>query len=83
MVRTGNFTALDCLFLCFVFMYLKQNAFEMTNGVESHASTQLHMNGLTNKTRGDQTPDRDELKEAGTKHPNAQGVKNEVTEQAW
>lgn len=66
-------------------MYLKQNAFEMTNGVKSHAGTQLHMNGLTNKTREEeQSPDRDELKEAGNPPSNAQGVQNDkITEHTW
>lgn len=67
-------------------MYLKQNTFEMTSGGESPASAQLHVNGLTNKTREEeQSPDREELKEAGSEHQsNAQGVQNDkITEHAW
>ncbi|KAI3377558.1 hypothetical protein L3Q82_008726 [Scortum barcoo] len=64
-----------------------ENTFEMTNGGESPASTQLHVNGLTNKTRGGEPrPDRDELREAGLKHQsNAQRVQsNKMTEQhSW
>lgn len=58
----------------------------MTNGGESTASTQLHVNGVTNKTRGEErSPDRDELKEVGSNlQMNAQGVQNDkITEQAW
>lgn len=62
---------------------LKQNTFEMTNGVKSHSSDQLHMTGSTKKTREKQSPDRDELKEAGTKRPPAEGGQNEATEQTW
>lgn len=58
----------------------------MTNGGESPVSTQLHVNGLTNKTRDEeQIPDRAELKKAGsTLQRNAQGVQNDkITEQVW
>nr|XP_046246081.1 LIM domain only protein 7b isoform X3 [Scatophagus argus] len=62
-----------------------QNTFEMTSGGESPASTQLHVNGLTNKFREEQSPDRDEMKAAtGSKPQSAQVVQNDkITEQAW
>ncbi|XP_040894523.1 LIM domain only protein 7-like isoform X2 [Toxotes jaculatrix] len=61
------------------------NTFQMTNGGESPASTQLNANALTNKTREQQSSERDELKEAGSKpRSNAQGVQNDkITEQDW
>ncbi|KAM9366993.1 LIM domain only protein 7-like [Symphorus nematophorus] len=62
------------------------NMLEMTNGGKSPASTQLHVNGLTNKTREEErSPDRAKLKEAGSKPQiNAQGLQNEkITEKAW
>uniref|UniRef100_A0A8C4IDX0 LIM domain only protein 7 n=1 Tax=Dicentrarchus labrax TaxID=13489 RepID=A0A8C4IDX0_DICLA len=63
-----------------------ENTFEMTTGGESRASAQLHVNGLTNKTReAERIPDRDELKEAGSRpQSNAQRVQNNnITERAW
>ncbi|XP_029982849.1 LIM domain only protein 7-like isoform X2 [Sphaeramia orbicularis] len=62
------------------------NACEMTSGVESPASTQLHVNGGTNKTRTDeQSPGTKELKEAETHaHSNAQGAQNDkISEEDW
>ncbi|XP_042349193.1 LIM domain only protein 7b isoform X2 [Plectropomus leopardus] len=64
----------------------RKNTFEMTNGGGGPASTQLHVNGLTNKSREEeQSPDRDELKEAGSKpQSRAQGEQHDkITEQAW
>ncbi|XP_035508239.1 LIM domain only protein 7b isoform X2 [Morone saxatilis] len=63
-----------------------ENTFEMTTGGESRASAQLHVKGLTNKTReAEWIPDRDELKEAGSRpQSNAQRVQNDnITERAW
>ncbi|XP_068587088.1 LIM domain only protein 7b isoform X2 [Cebidichthys violaceus] len=63
-----------------------QNTFEMASGGESPAGTQLYVNGLTNKTREEeQSPDRDELKEAGSKpQSNAQGAQHDKnSEHAW
>ncbi|KAM6950209.1 LOW QUALITY PROTEIN: LIM domain only protein 7-like [Lycodopsis pacificus] len=59
------------------------NTFEMTDGGESPASTQLYVNGLTNKTREEQS--RDELKEVGLKpQSNAQGEQRDKnSEHAW
>ncbi|XP_075934069.1 LIM domain only protein 7b [Anarhichas minor] len=61
-----------------------QNTFEMTDGGESPASTQLYVNGLTNKTR-EEEQSRDELKEAGSKpQSNAQGEQHDKnSEHAW
>ncbi|XP_031702491.1 LIM domain only protein 7b isoform X2 [Anarrhichthys ocellatus] len=60
------------------------NTFEMTDGGESPASTQLYVNGLTNKTREEEQT-RDELKEAGSKpQSNAQGEQHDKnSEHAW
>ncbi|XP_068430443.1 LIM domain only protein 7-like [Clinocottus analis] len=66
--------------------HFKTNTFEMTDGGESPASAQLYVNGLTNKTRDEeQSPDQDELKEAGSKpQSNAQGERHDKnSEQAW
>ncbi|XP_071345409.1 LIM domain only protein 7-like isoform X3 [Trachinotus anak] len=63
-----------------------QKTFQVTSGGESPASTQLHVNALSNKFREEeQSPDRDELKQAGAKpQSNAQGVQNEKTaERDW
>ncbi|KAF0043083.1 hypothetical protein F2P81_004420 [Scophthalmus maximus] len=62
-----------------------QNPFQMTNGGEGPASTQLHVYALTNKTREEeQSPDGDELKEAGSQSQgDAQGAKSDVAEQDW
>uniref|UniRef100_A0A4W6CF75 PDZ domain-containing protein n=1 Tax=Lates calcarifer TaxID=8187 RepID=A0A4W6CF75_LATCA len=59
------------------------NTIQMTNGGENPASTQLHVNTLTNKTREEkQSPDRDELKKAA--QSGTQGVrKDKITEQDW
>lgn len=64
---------------------MKQNPFQMTNGGEGPASTQLHVYALTNKTREEeQSPDGDELKEAGSESQgDAQGAKSDVAEQDW
>ncbi|AWP01430.1 putative LIM domain only protein 7-like [Scophthalmus maximus] len=61
------------------------NPFQMTNGGEGPASTQLHVYALTNKTREEeQSPDGDELKEAGSESQgDAQGAKSDVAEQDW
>ncbi|XP_035855381.1 LIM domain only protein 7-like isoform X7 [Sander lucioperca] len=63
----------------------KQNTFEMTNGVESPASTQLHVTGLKNKTREEQIPDRDKLKVAGSNpQSNASGEQHDkISGQVW
>ncbi|TNN65154.1 LIM domain only protein 7 [Liparis tanakae] len=57
----------------------------MTDGGESPASAPLYVNGLTNKTREEQSPDQDELKGAGSKlQSNAQGERHDKnSEQAW
>ncbi|XP_037311367.2 LIM domain only protein 7b isoform X3 [Pungitius pungitius] len=62
-----------------------QNSFEMPGGGESPASTQIYANGLTNKTRKEPSPDRDELQEAGSKpQSNAQGERHDKnSEHAW
>ncbi|XP_049909764.1 LIM domain only protein 7-like isoform X3 [Epinephelus moara] len=63
-----------------------QNTFEMTNGGERPASTQPHVNGLTNKSREEErSPDRDELKVTGSKpQSKAQGEQHDkITEHAW
>uniref|UniRef100_A0A8D3CZM8 PDZ domain-containing protein n=1 Tax=Scophthalmus maximus TaxID=52904 RepID=A0A8D3CZM8_SCOMX len=69
----------------FFSIHLKQNPFQMTNGGEGPASTQLHVYALTNKTREEeQSPDGDELKEAGSESQgDAQGAKSDVAEQDW
>ncbi|XP_030271174.1 LIM domain only protein 7-like isoform X2 [Sparus aurata] len=61
------------------------NLFEMTNGGERPASIQPHVNGLTNKTREERRPDRNELKGAASKpQSNARGAQDgRMTEQAW
>lgn len=66
-------------------MCLKRNTFETTNGAKSRAGTQLHTNGLINKTREEErSPDGDERKEAGIPPSNAQGVQNDkITEHTW
>ncbi|XP_035855382.1 LIM domain only protein 7-like isoform X8 [Sander lucioperca] len=62
-----------------------KNTFEMTNGVESPASTQLHVTGLKNKTREEQIPDRDKLKVAGSNpQSNASGEQHDkISGQVW
>ncbi|XP_063737822.1 LIM domain only protein 7b isoform X3 [Eleginops maclovinus] len=63
-----------------------QKPFEMTNGGGSSASTQLHVNGLTNKNiKAVQGPDRDELKDEGTtSQSNGQGEHHDkISEPAW
>ncbi|KAL6112953.1 uncharacterized protein ACO6RY_11342 [Pungitius sinensis] len=62
-----------------------RNSFEMPGGGESPASTQISANGLTNKTRKEPSPDRDELQEAGSKpQSNAQGERHDKnSEHAW
>ncbi|XP_034385234.1 LIM domain only protein 7-like isoform X3 [Cyclopterus lumpus] len=71
--------------LCRKSGHLKQNTFEMTDDGESPASAQLYVNGLTNKTREEQSPNQDELEEAGSKpQTNAQGEQHDKnSEQAW
>ncbi|XP_029284354.1 LIM domain only protein 7b isoform X2 [Cottoperca gobio] len=61
------------------------NSFEMTKSVEIPASTQLHASGSTNKTREEQRPDREELKETGSKpKSNAQRERRDkISGQAW
>ncbi|XP_026233822.1 LIM domain only protein 7-like isoform X2 [Anabas testudineus] len=56
------------------------NTTDGISGGESPASTQPHVNGVTNKTReAEWSPDRDQLKEAGSKsQSNAQGVQNDI-----
>lgn len=55
----------------------------MTNGSESTAR-HLHVNGFTNKTREEQSPERDELKAVSKAQSNAQRVQNDkITEQDW
>ncbi|XP_032380949.1 LIM domain only protein 7 isoform X11 [Etheostoma spectabile] len=63
----------------------KQNTFEMTNGVESPANTQLRVNGLKNKTREEQSPDQDKLKVAGLNpQSNASGQQHDqISGQIW
>ncbi|XP_037610238.1 LIM domain only protein 7b isoform X3 [Sebastes umbrosus] len=62
---------------------------EQNTFVESPASAQLHVNGLMSKTRGggeeEQSPDRDELKETGSKpQSNERGEqRDKISEQAW
>lgn len=58
------------------------NTFEMTSSGENPASTQLHVNGMTNKAREEeQSPERDELKEAGSK---PQGVQiDKLPDRTW
>ncbi|KAM8895271.1 uncharacterized protein AB9W97_011486 isoform 3-T3 [Spinachia spinachia] len=62
-----------------------QNSYEMINSGESPASSQIYVNGLTNKTRKEPSPDRDELQEAGSKpQSNAQGERHDKnSEHAW
>ncbi|XP_078103045.1 LIM domain only protein 7-like isoform X2 [Sander vitreus] len=62
-----------------------KNTFEMTNGVESPASTHLHVTGLKNKTREEQSPDRDKLKVAGSNpQSNASGEQHDkISGQVW
>ncbi|GLD47351.1 LIM domain only protein 7-like isoform X1 [Lates japonicus] len=58
------------------------NTIQMTNGGESPASTQLHVNTLTNKMREEkQSPDRDELKKAA--QSDAQGVRKDKITEDW
>ncbi|KAM8895269.1 LIM domain only protein 7-like isoform 1-T1 [Spinachia spinachia] len=61
------------------------NSYEMINSGESPASSQIYVNGLTNKTRKEPSPDRDELQEAGSKpQSNAQGERHDKnSEHAW
>ncbi|XP_039651294.1 LIM domain only protein 7b isoform X5 [Perca fluviatilis] len=63
----------------------KQNRFEMTNGVESPASTLLHVNGLKNKNREEQSPDRVKLKVAGSNpQSNASGEQHDkISGHVW
>lgn len=81
------FYRLSFLFLTLFFLlFLKQTTFEATNGGQNPASTQLHVNGLTNKSREEErSPDRDELKEAGSEpQSNAGGEQHDkITERAW
>ncbi|XP_077941581.1 uncharacterized protein LOC120811151 isoform X11 [Gasterosteus aculeatus] len=60
-------------------------SFEMTGGGERPASSQIYVNGLTNKTRKEQSPARDEPHEAGSKpQSNAQGERHDKnSEHAW
>ncbi|XP_040022331.2 uncharacterized protein LOC120811151 isoform X10 [Gasterosteus aculeatus] len=62
-----------------------QTSFEMTGGGERPASSQIYVNGLTNKTRKEQSPARDEPHEAGSKpQSNAQGERHDKnSEHAW
>ncbi|XP_032380773.1 LIM domain only protein 7 isoform X9 [Etheostoma spectabile] len=62
-----------------------KNTFEMTNGVESPANTQLRVNGLKNKTREEQSPDQDKLKVAGLNpQSNASGQQHDqISGQIW
>ncbi|KAF3832764.1 hypothetical protein F7725_026429 [Dissostichus mawsoni] len=63
-----------------------QKTFEMTNGGESTASTQLHVNGFTNKNiQAEKSSDRDELKDEGnTPQSNAQGEQHDkISGPAW
>ncbi|KAK1890691.1 LIM domain only protein 7 [Dissostichus eleginoides] len=63
-----------------------QKTFEMTNGGESTASTQLHVNGFTNKNiQAEKSSDRDELKDEGTTpQSNAQGEQHDkIYGPAW
>ncbi|KAI4831168.1 hypothetical protein KUCAC02_002763 [Chaenocephalus aceratus] len=63
-----------------------QKTFEMTNGGESTASTQLHVNGFTNKNiQAEKSSDRDEQKDEGTTpQSNAQGEqRDKISGPAW
>ncbi|XP_039651290.1 LIM domain only protein 7b isoform X2 [Perca fluviatilis] len=62
-----------------------KNRFEMTNGVESPASTLLHVNGLKNKNREEQSPDRVKLKVAGSNpQSNASGEQHDkISGHVW
>ncbi|KAK5915475.1 hypothetical protein CesoFtcFv8_001061 [Champsocephalus esox] len=63
-----------------------QKTFEMTNGGESTASTQLHVNGFTNKNiQAEKSSDRDEQKDQGTTpQSNAQGKQcDKISGPAW
>ncbi|XP_033972326.1 LIM domain only protein 7b isoform X3 [Trematomus bernacchii] len=63
-----------------------QKTFERTNGGESTASTQLHVNGFTNKNiQAEKSSDRDELKDEGTTpQSNAQGEQHDkISGPAW
>ncbi|XP_070692261.1 LIM domain only protein 7b [Pempheris klunzingeri] len=65
---------------------LGQSTSEMTNGGESPASGQLHVNGLTKESiEEEQSPDRDEPMEAGSRiQSKAQGAQSDkITDQAW
>ncbi|TDH16961.1 hypothetical protein EPR50_G00003500 [Perca flavescens] len=55
------------------------------NTFESPASTQLHVNGLKNKTREEQSPDRDKLKVAGSNpQSNASGEQHDkISGHVW
>ncbi|XP_034737706.1 LIM domain only protein 7-like isoform X3 [Etheostoma cragini] len=63
----------------------KQNTLEMTNGVESPASTQRRVNGLQNKTREEPSPDQEKLKVAGSDpQSNASGEqRDKISGQVW
>ncbi|XP_033965825.1 LIM domain only protein 7-like isoform X5 [Pseudochaenichthys georgianus] len=63
-----------------------QKTFEITNGGESTASTQLHVNGFTNKNiQAEKSSDRDEQKDEGTTpQSNAQGEqRDKISGPAW
>lgn len=66
-------------------MCLKLNVFEDTTSVESPASTQLHVNGVTSKARDEQNPCTRVLKEAETyAHSHAQGAQNDkISAKDW
>ncbi|XP_008290883.1 LIM domain only protein 7-like isoform X2 [Stegastes partitus] len=63
-----------------------QNTFEMNSGGGSPVCTQLHVNGLTNKSIGEElSPNRGELKDAGGKpQSNVQGLQDDkMAEKDW
>ncbi|XP_054865538.1 LIM domain only protein 7-like isoform X3 [Amphiprion ocellaris] len=63
-----------------------QNTFEINTTGDSPASTPLHVNGLANKSKGEElSPDRGELKDAGGKlESNVQGLQNDrMAEKDW
>ncbi|KAJ4947558.1 hypothetical protein JOQ06_009593 [Pogonophryne albipinna] len=63
-----------------------QKTVEMTNGGESTASPQLHVNGFTNKNiQAEKSSDRDEQKDEGTTpQSNAQGEqRDKISGPAW
>uniref|UniRef100_A0AAQ5ZLH6 LIM domain 7b n=1 Tax=Amphiprion ocellaris TaxID=80972 RepID=A0AAQ5ZLH6_AMPOC len=62
------------------------NTFEINTTGDSPASTPLHVNGLANKSKGEElSPDRGELKDAGGKlESNVQGLQNDrMAEKDW